>query len=466
MGYNGVVTDECTRNVSSHFVERLYEMTHSTFPKRIEQKARECLLDYIAVTLGGAQTYTEINLDFIRRNKMIGDCHIIGSPTTTDLRTAVMINAFHAHVLELDDSHRSAMTHLGAPICSALMGVAEIYGCTMVQLCHAIVVGYEAAIRLANSIQPSHKKRGFHVSGTCCTVGCAMGIASMLDYSLEQMQNVLSAAATSAAGLLAVISGNSEQKPYNIANAAMAGVNAALYGKYYYGATDILGDSRGYLRAMCDEYDVSRLFDDGYAIEGIYQKLYAACRHCHAPMEAMLLLTDEHHVNAADIDNIEVRTYDLAIKGHDHVSIQGVSSAKQSIPYGVAAAVVYHDCGIEAFAQNRVIDENVLELTRKVVVKEDQALSALVPDKRAAVVTVRLRDGIQYEQKVDYPKGEPENPITQDEMADKFYTLIQKAGINQDTGLQIYNYIMRADHEMAGGLYQWISINDKGRAVI
>lgn len=443
-------------NLSIQFVDKIYEMSNLPFPEQIVQKARECLIDYLSVVIGGCKSYRDINKRFVEENKLIGDSHIIGYQGTADLRTAVMINAFNAHVLELDDSHRVAMTHLGAPIFSALLGTAEVYGSTLDELLCAAVVGYEAAIRLANTIQPSHKKRGFHVSGTCCTVGCALGIASMLKYSKAEMMNVLSAAATTAAGLLGIISGESEQKPYNVANAAAAGVNAALYGKHFNGAVDILNDSRGFFRAVSDVFYVDKLFESGYAIDGIYQKLYAACRHCHAPMEAMLEIKAAENFRDDEIERIEIRTYDLAINGHDQTEIESVSAAKQSIPYGVAVACLYQNCGIDAFTNDKILDRRLSELVKKVNILEDSDLTALVPERRAAIVTVFLQDGTQISQRVDYPKGEPENPITKTELINKFYSLIRSAGMGEDTGAQILEFACNASNQPAAQLFQWL----------
>ena len=278
----------------------------------------------------------------------------------------------------------------------------------------------------------------------------------MLKYTKNEMFNILSASLTSAAGLLAVISGKSEQKPYNVANAAVAGVNAALFGKYFNGAVDVLGDSRGFFRATCDEYHIEKLFEDGYAIETIYQKLYAACRHCHAPMEAMLELRAKENFALSMLDSIEVRTYDLAIKGHNHTEITGVSSAKQSIPYGVAVACVYKNCGMEAFKTSVIWDEQVSNIVKKVTVVEDKQLTNLVPWKRSAIVTVILKNKTRYSKRVDYPKGEPENPITQDEWNEKFYSLTQSIFKENKTGGEIINFIQNRQNMPVKQLFQWL----------
>lgn len=442
-------------NISQRFVNKLYRMSGETFPRKVTEKARECFCDYLFVTFAGSKMYKEIQKRFLEENRVTGSCRVIGQAKQADVCTAAMLNAFNAHVLELDDSHRVAMTHLGAPVFSALLGAAQLHEVALDEMLHAAVIGYEASIRLANAIQPSHKLKGFHVSGTCCTVGCAMGIAAMLGYSEQEMQNVLSAAATSAAGLLGVASGKSQQKPYNTANAAYAGVNAALFGRYFSGAVDILGGPRGFFEAFSDEVHPEKLFEDGYAIETIYQKLYAACRHCHAPMEAMLTLVQSNDLQADDISAIEVRTYNLAIGGHDHTQIVGVSSAKQSIPYAVAAACVFRDCGMNAFTPERVADATVLSLTKRVRVAEDPALSALVPDKRAARVNVVMRDGKRYSAFVDYAKGEPEAPITKDEFDQKFRSLADFAGMTDNEYDHIISFLDKCGNKPAGAVFDF-----------
>lgn len=427
-------------NISERFVNSLYDLSKSSIPEHVILKAQKCLLDYLAVTAAGSRSFLERNEIYLSRNAFNGFYHIIGMPVLTDIRNACLINAFNAHVLELDDSHRVAMTHLGAPIFSVLLSLAEANDKSVLDILKAAVVGYETAIRLANAIQPGHKKRGFHVSGTCCTIGAAMGAASLLNDSKEEYKNIFSAAATSAAGLLGVASGRSEQKPYNIAHAAVSGMDAALYGSMFTGSEDVLGDSRGFFRAMTDAIKPDQLFGSGYAIEGIYQKLYAACRHCHAPMEAALSLARNYTFSPDEIAAIHVYTYDLAIDGHSHTQIQGKSSAKQSIPYGVAAAIVYGDCGESVFSESKISNPEIEDVIKKIRVSEDPKLSELVPDMRAARVEITLENGELFSKQIDYAKGEPENPIRDEELKEKCFSLFRLAGVSKETAAEIYHY--------------------------
>ncbi len=453
------------KNITDQFVALIYEMSLHELPEHILDCAKNCFLDYIGVAIGGGNYTKSVMEQFLNEENNPGDCHMIGITFTTDFRTASMVNAYNSHVLELDDGHRLAMMHLASPIFSSLLSVAEKKDKTVEQVLHASVIGYEAAVRIGRVIQPEHKKNGFHATGTCGTIGCAMAIAAMLHYSESEIKNVLSAAATSGAGLLETINGPSQQKPYNIANAVSAGINAALFGKYFEGPTDILGGERGFFNNFSDCLNLEKLENlveknDLYAIESIYMKPYAACRHCHAPIEATLNLRKEFSENKK-IKHIEVKTYDLAVLGHDHQCIDGVNSAKMSIPYGVAVSWLYQQCGMEMFDEEKITDKDILELVEKISVIEDGTLSALVPDKRAAIVTVEFVDGSSGTYRVDYPKGEPENPMSDQELMEKFYSICQSSGRKKEWCDKIIKLVYTSETVSISMLFEALKANQE-----
>ena len=191
------------------------------------------------------------------------------------------------------------------------------------------------------------------------------------------------------------------------------------------GPDDILGGKRGLLAVMTDTPHPEALKDfglPGFRIEGVYRKLYAACRHCHPAIEAALALRNEYHILPEQIRSAAVYTYKLAIGGHDHTEIRSVSSAKLSTPFSVALALTGGGAGYADFSGENIQDPAVLELTRKVTVLEDPALTALSPGVRAARVVIKTDTG-EYEKQVDYPLGEPENPMGRDELLLKARTI-------------------------------------------
>ena len=388
-------------------------------PYQVTEQAKKCLLDYLGVTIGGI--------------KYLKGAH----PELEEAapRTA-FLNGFAAHVLELDDGHRHGMIHLGASIVTAVLDAAKRENLNSDDVLRGIVMGYEAAVRCARAIQPGHKERGYHVSGTCGTIGSAIGVAFACGFNRDQILSTLACAVSSAAGVLEIQEQASELKPFNVGRAAMAGVLAAQVGRLAMpGPDDILGGKRGFLAAFTDTPKPEFLTDfskGDFAIMGIYQKVHAACRHCHPAIDAILNLRGDLRFELEDVEKIVVHTYKLAVGSHDHIDIKGISSAKLSTPYAVALALVKGCAGYAEYNEDNLKDYWIKNITRKVKVIEDDDLTQRSPEVRGARVTLYLKNGSEYEAPCLYPKGEPENPLTQEELENKFRSLAQYGGLAED----------------------------------
>ena len=418
-------------NVTDIFIDGLIVKSQA-IPQKVIQQAKKCLLDYMGVVAGGARFIQEHHPVFLKTLVIDkGNCSVFGTEYKTTASNAALLNGYSAHVLELDDGHRLGMIHLGASINSAVLAVVEQKKVGKHDILKGMVMGYEAAVRCACALQPGHKVRGYHVSGTCGTIGSAMGVAFACGFNKKQIKSTLSCAITSAAGVLEIQEEASELKPYNLGRAAMDGLVAAQMGRMALpGPDDILGGKRGFLSVLTDTPNPEHLTDfsnENYCIEGIYQKLYAACRHCHPAIEAAIALRNAINLQPEQVDKVEVYTYKLAVGGHDHTNIQGISSAKLSTPYSVALGIAKGNAGYENFDEDNLHNSDIIGLTSKVSVIEDDQFTAQSPAVRGARVVIRLKDGKEYEDCVLYPKGEPENPISYEEILQKTNSLVNKS---------------------------------------
>jgi len=441
-----------TSSLTDNFVKEILQSKFSEFPGHVLAKAKECLLDYLGVAFSGAKIQKEKELQITHFVECVDGCHVIGTPKPVPMNMAALLNGISAHVIELDDGHRIGMLHLGAPIISALLAVAEKEKISSNAFIRGIVVGYEVAIRLACCVQPGHKLKGYHATGTCGTVGAAMGVAAALYFDEGQMKSTLSAAATSAAGLLEMIEGDTEMKPYNAGRAAMDGLTAAYLGMARFKAPDdALGGNRGFLKVMTDELKLDYLTDfsgDKYMIEGIYLKPYAACRHCHPSIEAALHIRQQEGFDLSKVEEIQVNTYKLAVSGHNHTDIIGVNSAKMSIPYSLAVALITGRAGLDEYTDEYISNNEILSVTEKVKVSAVDGLTELCPQKRVAIVTVKTSNGDYYDQ-VDYPKGEPENPLSQEELEEKFRGLAMYGGLAKEECDEVIAEIAKEDFSLS-----------------
>lgn len=423
--------------MTDKFINNIRSIHKEDITPELWHQARRALMDYLSVTIPGAKAFHEKETAYMDALGETGVATVIGLNRKCSMQTAALMNGMSAHVIELDDGHRRGALHVGATVFSALLPVAEHEHLSSEDLLYGAVIGFETSIRLACAVQPGNKLRGYHATGTCGTVGAAMGIAAALGFDFDQMKSTLSAAVTSAAGVLEMQEDNADLKPLNVGRAAMDAVAAAYLGKAQFKAPlDAIGGKRGFLKVMTDDPHTEFITDfekeAPLAITQIYMKTYAACRHTHPAIEAALTLRYSVINQPSSINSITIEAYKLAIAGHNHTGILGVSSAKMSMPFAVALALCKGSAGMEDFNEANVTDEKILALARKVKVVENEELSALVPQKRASILNIIMKDGTTLSHRVDYPKGEPENPLTDEELIQKFNSLAMASRLSEE----------------------------------
>lgn len=432
-------------NITDIFVDNLIRFSKRNFSSDDYLHAKKCMLDYIGVTLAGAKEYGREERLLMDTWLGDGEATIIGHSRKASPSVASLINGISSHAVELDDGQRFGNIHPGAPVISALLSVGEINNLCIKDLWVGILTGYECVLRLACSVQPSHKNKGFHATGPCGTIGAAMGLAAMLGFNQTQYKSTLSAACTSASGILEMIEGDTQLMPYNAGKAAMSGVVSSSIGKAGFKfPADALGGNRGFLKCYSSDANTHLLIDfsgEPYYLTN-YFKLYAACGHCHSGIDAALKLRSQGLFSIEDIERIEIETYKLAIQGHDHNVIDGVNSAKMSIPFSVAVALIKGKAGIDEYTEIAIRDKAILDLTSKTTVKDDEEITKQAPQKRISIVKVFTKESI-FSEKVDYPKGQPENPLSISDIENKFYSMCQYAGYSMEKAKKVVKMILQ-----------------------
>lgn len=429
---------------TEQFLRSIETFAEQEIPKSVLDRAKRSLLDYIAVTTAGAKANEKKLLKyFLDATPESGNSILIGMGKRTNLKEAVFLNGLNAHALDFDDGTNAGIIHLGSPIFSVLIPLAQKHQISIDKMLRAAIIGYETSFTMAYSIQPKHKAMGYHATGTCGVLGIALAVSYMLDFSTIERSNTFAIAAVSATGMLKVLDDESELKPYNVAKSALLGLVASQMAKAgFIGHHDVLGGERGYLKMMTGSERIELcdpLLDGTYAIEKSYTKPYTACRYCHPAIEAAIKLRKV--IDVEEIEEIVVRTYDLAVRGHDHTDIKGTGSAKMSIPYGVAVGLLKGKAGLDEYDEENVTNETILDLTRQVQVLADAEFSEHFPKAQTAVVNIKLMNGKEVSQQVDYPKGEPENPMNNDEFMERFLDLLRYAGHSTGEGYRIIEMV-------------------------
>lgn len=436
-------------NLTDLFLNRIDEVAQQNIPDSVYLRTKRALLDYIAVTIAGAAFQKDKLNNYVAfANPETGVYRPIGMEESYSLKDTVFLNGLNGHALDFDDGTNAGIIHLGSPIFSVLLPLAQKHGCTMKEVLRAAIIGYEASFTMAISIQPKHKAMGYHATGTCGVLGIAVAVSYLLNFAEAERKTAFAIACVSATGMLKVLDDGSELKPYNVGKTALLGLVACQMAKAGYKAHhDPLSGERGFLKMMAgiDTVEFAKPILDGtFAVEKAYTKPYAACRYCHPSIEAAILLRED--LNVDDIQKIVVKTYSLAVAKHDHTDVPVSASAKMSIPYSVAVGLLYGKAGLSEYDEEHVKNEDIKSLTKKVEVYSDDDFTAAFPKVTSALVEISTIDGKIFSEQVDFPKGEPENPMSEKEFFERFCELCDFAGVQESAA--IYDAVMNDDIEL------------------
>lgn len=432
-------------NQTIAFLEDMSDVAQKEIPSSVIERARESLLDYLAVTCAGAEFQREkLEKYFEFGEPEEGMFKAIGAGRSLALKEAVFLNGLNGHALDFDDGTNSGIIHLGSPIFSLLLPLAQRYGNTVDEVLKAAIIGYETSYTMAVTIQPRNKELGYHATGTCGVLGATMAASYMLGFSDTERFQAFAAACVSATGMLKALDDGSELKPYNVAKTALLSLTSLQIAKSgFRGSPDPLGGNRGYFKMMTGRELVElrpALLNGTYAIMKSYTKPYASCRYTHPAVEGAILLREKHGIRESDVEHIDVKTYDLAVPGHDHTDIQGAYSAKMSIPFAVAVGLIYGKAGLQEFSEEKVKMPSVIQLTGKVRVVADDYLSKGFPEIQAAIVTIHTHNGM-FTERVDFPKGEPENPLSDREFRERYDGLMAYAKVDKMTSDSLFDAV-------------------------
>ena len=344
--------------------------------------------------------------------------------------TAALANGVASHILELDDVHKGSTLHAAAPVIPAALAVAEREHRNGEAFLLAVALGYEAAFRVGEAVNPSHY-RFWHPTGTAATFGAAVAAGSLLELDETAMLHALGSAGTQAAGLWEFNADGAMSKHLHPGKAAFNGVLAAdLARQGFTGASRILEGARGFFRATSAVFDATRITDGlgtRWKVSENCYKLHSCCGHTHTAIDVAL----DYRAAAgdADITSVDVATY---ASGYEIVSERNPKTpyqAKFSLAYCVAAALVEGRVGLAQFTPDRfseqgVTDPRIRAMVDRVRIVVDPELTARYPAEWGTKIRFTGRGGAAVELGAAFPRGNPENPVSTGVLEDKLRDLV------------------------------------------
>jgi 2-methylcitrate dehydratase PrpD len=393
--------------------------------------ASRCVLDAIGAGIAGFQTpAAEVVRQFCREFFSGGSASVWFSDQRLSPAGAAMANSAAVSALDVDDGSRLACGHPGAAIVPASLALAQATGASGRRFLSAVAIGYQVAVNIAASRDLS--KLDTYSTGRWGAYGVAAAGAWLYGLSPSVLAHALSISGNyspmqSASGYGRVANNVKEGIPWS----AMTGVAS-------------LGLAQEGLTGPLDIFDHPEYFDTSiilqalsgpYVIEQTYFKPYSCCRWFHSGIEGLVDLMQQHHLSPSDVHSVEVYTFKEALTEKNDVAPQSLESAQYSYPFCLAVAAHGGPKALLPFDEKWIGRKDLSEWALKVQLVLDEELDALFPRQTAARLVVNTRQE-RLTRLIEYPLGDPANPMSPTDHQDKFFALSQKY-LHDDEGHKI-----------------------------
>ncbi len=396
-------------------------------------QARRYLLDSVGCALGGMQQEdAHIALAVLDEIAGEGPCAVLGSGRTMDAVSASLANALMIRVMDYNDIYwKQDPSHPSDLIPAAIAG-AERQDLSTRELMVGIVLGHEFEMRLCEAAFPGIRERGWH-HATLTAFAAPIVAARMLGLSAEAMQHAIGISASRHATLGAVTAGKLTMMKNTVdPMATQAGMLAALMAeKGYTGPEHVIDGKEGLVHCFGPDWKLEVLTEglgESWRIEQCGMKAFPTEALTHAPISAVLDIVREQDLAPDQVAKVKIHSLQRAadiLADPTKYDPRSKETADHSLPYVVAAAIVDRNVTPAQFTPERIADPQIRAQLNKVVVEADDEIEALFPELQRVRVEITTTDGERFQSQLDYPKGDPRNPLSDQEIEAKFDALAE-----------------------------------------
>lgn len=411
--------------------------SYARLPKEVVQKTKGIILDTLGCGIAGytlAKEEFHWIFDLIKEMGGTPESTVFLEGLKTSCAQAALANGALIHTVDYDDTHMGSISHLGASVISSSLAMGEKIGADGPSMITAVVLAYEVAGRIGKAIMPSHYKY-WHPTGTLGNIGVSVVASKLLGLKADRVEQAVSLAADGASGMRYCIDFGDFSKSLHPGFAAWNGTMAAqVIARGAVGPKGLLEYKSGFCEAYSDEPDMKRLTENlgtFYEIMTDSLKAYPTILCSHTPIQGTMKLMKAGNLRLEDVESIHFRVTPTAPGQGMNYSPDTPLAARLSIPYCVSRAAADGYIAMDQFQEEKIKDSRIRQFMKKITLESEPQFLQKFPGTLAAQVEIQTRDGKRWQDESIYPKGHPENPMTDNEIKDKFrrlshYTLDRK----------------------------------------
>ena len=396
-------------------------------------QAKRFLLDSVGCALGGYQQHdVKIALEVLDEIAGRGSSTVIGTGKRIDPVSASLANALMIRCMDYNDIYWKQDPSHPSDIFPAALAGCERAKSDGKELIVGLVLGHEFEMRLCEAAFPGIRERGWHHATLTAFVSPIVA-GRALHLGWEQIQHAIGISASRQCTLGAVTAGKLTMMKNTVdPMATQSGVVAALMAeKGYTGPEHVIDGKEGLTHCFGPEWKLNLLtdgFGESWRITQCGMKFFPTEALTHAPISAVLDLVKEHDLLPDQIEKVQIRSLARAadiLSDPSKYDPHTKETADHSLPYVIAAAIVDRQVTPAQFEMAKIMDPKIRTQLHKVEVVADPEIEKVFPALQRVIVNIATRDGRTFEKQLDYPKGDPRNPLTDAEIEEKFSALAE-----------------------------------------
>jgi len=427
-------------NVTLTMAEWAASVNYEDLPTEVVTEAKRYLMDSMGCALGGAQQHdVHIARDVLSECAGSGDATVLVTGERWDPVSASLLNALMIRVMDYNDIYWKQDPSHPSDIIPAAMAAAERAGKSGRDLLVGIALAYEFEQRLCEVSYPGVREIGWH-HATLTAAASPIAAGRMLGLTAEQMQHAIGISASRHCTTGSVTAGKLTMMKNTVdPMATQSGVIAALLAeKGYTGPEHVLDGKEGFSHVFSTDWKFDILtggLGETWRILQCGMKFFPTEALTHAPISATLDLVIDNDLAADEVESVTI--YSLAraadiLADPSKYDPRSKETADHSLPYVIAAAVADRQVTPIQFTDAKIMDEKIRAQLNKVKVIADPEIEAVFPELQRVKVIIRTTDGREFTEQLDYPKGDPRNPLTNDEITGKFKALAEGIATAED----------------------------------
>ncbi|HEX4037586.1 MAG TPA: MmgE/PrpD family protein [Acidobacteriaceae bacterium] len=420
-----------TTTVTNEMAEWAAGLEYSHLSPEAVHQAKRFLLDSVGCALGGAQQLDiAMALAVLREIAAPGRATVFASGQKVDVVSATLANALMIRSMDYNDIYWKQDPSHPSDLIPAAIAACERAGSNGKELIVGIILAYEFEMRLCEAGFPGVEERGWH-HATLTAFASPIVAGRMLRLNAQQICNAIGISGCRHVTLGSVSAGELTMMK-NTADpmAAQSGMLAALLAEQgYTGPAHVIDGMEGLVHCMGPEWKLGILTEglgQSWRIAQCGMKAFPTEALTHAPISAFLDLVKTHDLLPEQVETVTIQTLSRAaaiLSDPSKYDPRTRETADHSLPYVIAAALVDRQVTPASFTMDKIMDPRLRAQLGKVRLVGSPTIDSVFPGLQRTIVTVSTSDGRTLTRQLDYPKGDPRNPLTDREVEEKFAAL-------------------------------------------